>query len=223
MATYDYFSLGHPFANLRSRYALAARRKMFDLFMAWGRPTSRSAVLDLGLTPDTTLEESNCFERWYPFPDQLTGASIEDISALASVFPSVNLIHLQPGPLPFADDQFDLLFCSAVLEHVGTRQQQRNFVREVARVSRKFFLTTPNRWFPLEFHTLLPLIHWLPQPSHQAILRSLGHKFLSQTENLNLLGEADVFEIFDGVAEVRIGRIPLLGLTSNLVVYGERS
>jgi hypothetical protein len=67
------------------------------------------------------------------------------------------------------------------------------------------------------------LIHWLPQPSHQAILRSLGHKFLSQTENLNLLGEEDVYEIFDGVAEVRIGRIPLLGFTSNLVVYGERS
>ena len=24
---------------------------------------------------------------------------------------------------------------------------------------------TPNRWFPIEFHTLLPLVHWLP-PEH---------------------------------------------------------
>ena len=24
------------------------------------------------------------------------------------------------------------------------------------------FVTTPNRWFPLEVHTLLPFVHWLP-------------------------------------------------------------
>ncbi len=34
-------------------------------------------------------------------------------------------------------------------------------------MSRKgLFVTTPNRWFPIEFHTVLPLVHWLPKRQH---------------------------------------------------------
>jgi len=39
---------------------------------------------------------------------------------------------------------------------------------------RGVFLTTPNRWFPVEFHTVLPLVHWLPKPQFRALLRKLG-------------------------------------------------
>ena len=35
-------------------------------------------------------------------------------------------------------------------------------MREAVRVGRRVFLTTPNRWFPVEVHTRLPLVHWLP-------------------------------------------------------------
>lgn len=218
----DYFSLGHPLAKLRSHYALAARKKMFDLFMDQIQPGSEDSVLDLGATPDTSLAESNFFERWYPYPQQLTAASIENISSLAAEFPHIKLAHLTNGLLPFADDQFDILFCSAVLEHVGSRQDQKIFVREALRVSRKFFFSTPNRWFPVEFHTLLPLVHWLPQPAHQAILRGLGHEFLAKTENLNLLSVSDIDKLFEGVWRINIQRISLLGFTSNVVVYGEK-
>jgi hypothetical protein len=44
-------------------------------------------------------------------------------------------------------------------------------VAECARVARKgFCLTTPNRWFPVEFHTQLPLLHWLPKAWFRLIL-----------------------------------------------------
>lgn len=39
---------------------------------------------------------------------------------------------------------------------------------------RGIFLTTPNRSFPVEFHTQLPLVHWLLKPTHRAIFRLLG-------------------------------------------------
>ena len=65
--------------------------------------------------------------------------------------------------LPFADGEFDLGFSNAVVEHVaGGRDGQRRFVHELCRVSRRVFVTTPNRLFPLEVHTLLPFVHWLP-------------------------------------------------------------
>jgi hypothetical protein len=32
------------------------------------------------------------------------------------------------------------------------------------------FVTTPNRWFPLEVHTLLPFVHWLPPGPRRRLL-----------------------------------------------------
>ena len=65
--------------------------------------------------------------------------------------------------LPFADGSFDVVFSNAVIEHVGDIDRQRLFVAEALRVGRRVFLTTPNRWFPIEVHTRLPLVHWLPE------------------------------------------------------------
>jgi hypothetical protein len=73
--------------------------------------------------------------------------------------------------LPFADGEFDLGFSNAVVEHVaGGREGQRSFVHELCRVSRRVFVTTPNRWFPLEVHTLLPFVHWLPAAARGRLL-----------------------------------------------------
>lgn len=216
----DYFSLGHPLARLRSRYALRARKRMLDCFIEALGPLPTENVLDLGVTPDETLEESNFFEALYPYPHRIVAASIEDASNIEKVFRGVRFVQIKQGELPFSDKQFDLLFCSAVLEHVGTRAEQKAFVNEAIRVSKRFMFTTPNRWFPIDFHTLLPLIHWLPQSIHQRLLRITGHNFLAQTSNLNLLGARDIREIFPTNMRVVIRKIKLFGLTSNLVIHG---
>jgi len=119
--------------------------------------------------------------------------------------------------LPFADGAFNVVVFFAVLEHVGDREAQRTFVRELLRVGRKLYLTTPNRGFPLELHTFLPLLHWLPQRSHQSVLRAIGLHFWSKTENLNLLGEDDLRDLFPHDAPVRIIKHKLFGMTSNLI------
>lgn len=75
-----------------------------------------------------------------------------------------------PGPfvqadacvgLPFADHEFDLVYCSSVIEHVAPAARAR-FVAELRRVGRGLFLQTPAYSFPLEPHSLLPAAHWLP-------------------------------------------------------------
>ena len=64
---------------------------------------------------------------------------------------------------PFGDGTFELGFSNAVVEHVaGGREGQRRFVHELCRVARRVFVTTPNRCFPLEVHSLVPFAHWLP-------------------------------------------------------------
>ena len=72
-------------------------------------------------------------------------------------------VQSDPGDrLPFDDGEFDLAVSFAVLEHVGSTAQQRRFIGELARVAPAFIAYTPYRYFPVEMHTLLPLLHWLP-------------------------------------------------------------
>ncbi len=75
-----------------------------------------------------------------------------------------------PGPfvqadaadgLPFADDQFDLVYCSSVIEHVPPARRAA-FADELRRVGRGFYVQTPAYSFPIEPHALLPFAHWLP-------------------------------------------------------------
>jgi hypothetical protein len=75
--------------------------------------------------------------------------------------------------LPFADQSFDIVFSNSVIEHVGTREDQRAFAREVARVGVHYWVQTPNRWFPVELHLLTPFIHYLPRRWQAALARRL--------------------------------------------------
>ena len=195
---------------------------MFDFFMSVMQPTPGTRVLDLGVTPDRTLAESNYFEQAYPFKSSITAASIEDATFLETAYPGLKFVQIKGGDLPFPDDYFDVVYSSAVIEHVGDRRAQQHFVSEILRISKRFFITTPNRQYPLEFHTVLPLVHWFPQPVHQKILRALGKDFWSHTENLNLLTPGSLRALFQPCSSLDIYKYRLLGLPSNLVAYGEK-
>jgi SAM-dependent methyltransferase len=98
---------------------------------------------------------------------------------LLTVRPQVTIVNLpramEPGEaglpwvfadgrrLPFRDASFDVVFSNSVIEHVGDPLRQEQFAREVARVGVRYFVQTPNRWFPVEHHLLTPLIHFLPR------------------------------------------------------------
>ena len=53
-------------------------------------------------------------------------------------------------------------------------------------------LTTPNRWFPVEFHRVLPVSHWLPKKAFRALTLASGHNFFVEESNLNLLSVNEV-------------------------------
>ena len=67
--------------------------------------------------------------------------------------------------LPFGEGEFDVYFSNAVIEHVGGPGAAARSSDEALRVGRRVFVTDllQRRWFPLELHTRLPLVHWLPE------------------------------------------------------------
>jgi SAM-dependent methyltransferase len=112
--------------------------------------------------------------------------------------------------LPFEDGAFDVVFSNAVIEHVGGREQQRQLVSEALRVGRRVFITTPNRRFPVEVHTRLPFVHWLPDRIAHRIYRSVGRSFAT---DLELLSKDRLASLFPG----RV-RVVNLGLTLVAIV-----
>jgi len=103
---------------------------------------------------------------------------------------------------------------------------QARFIAELHRVSRRAVcLTTPNRWFPVEVHTSVPLLHWLPAGAYRAILGSTRLKFFADEANLNLLSAGDLRKMCDRLAIVgaSVKGVRLLGWTSNLLLFVDKT
>jgi SAM-dependent methyltransferase len=184
------------------------------------KPTAATTVLDVGVTSDSSHPESNYFEKLYPYPNRITCVGTEDGSHLMREYPGLHYLPVVSGePLPFNTRQFDIVFSNAVLEHVGSRQAQARFVAELRRVSKAFFITTPNRWFPFEHHTGLPFLHYLPPSIFRALIRNTRYRYWADEANLNILTGSDIAKLFPG-AGTRIEIVRVLGIGSNLVVYG---
>lgn len=214
----DYFSYDNPFIKVKTYFSCKARKKMYLRFEQALHPEREDEVLDLGVTPDTSLKDSNFFEKLYPYKDKITIASIEDCEFLVKKYGLKCFARNKPKePLPFQDGQFDILFCSAVLEHVGTREDQKFFLQECMRISKKIFITTPNRYFPIEMHTFLPFLHWLPWNIFQKIVRKIKGEFWADINNLNLVSKRDITNMF-GENVFSIFYVKTLGWNSNLVI-----
>lgn len=209
---YKYTSSG-----LASLASSKIRRKIFDLFMETMEPTDNSLILDVGVTPNNERPESNFFENLYPYKNRITAVSIEDASNLEKLYPGLRFVMIKDGRLPFNDNEFDVAFSNAVLEHVGSRAQQRRFIAEMIRVSRKCFIAVPDRIFPIEHHTALPLIHYFPQELHRRLLRILGKELYASEERLNLLTKGIFKSLFPSNVKLKIMRTRLLLIPSNII------
>jgi hypothetical protein len=126
---------------------------------------------------------------------------------------------------PFADASFDLVVSNSVIEHVGTAEDQAAMARAVRRVGRGYYVQTPNRWFPVDPHYLVPLVHLLPRGGRVALLQRFNLGWLArareraeaerQVDTIRLLTAGELQSLFpDG----RLWRERIAGLTKSLIV-----
>src|ERR1700681_1539429 len=145
------YNLALP-GSLPVRIGAYQRRRMYERFLVDAKVTDTDRILDVGATADQTYDSSNYLEKLHPHKSAITAVGTDDAAFLQRLHPGMRFIQANGRQLPFRDFEFDIVHSSAVLEHVGSRDDQIDFVLECCRVARKaVFFTTPNRWFPVEF------------------------------------------------------------------------
>jgi SAM-dependent methyltransferase len=180
-----------PLARIASPLAARARRRRHERFFALAGVAADTRILDLGcgalglraLEPELDITGVDLVEHpGYPGPFVRADAA---------------------SGLPFADDEFDLVYCSSVIEHV-LPDRRAAFAAELRRVGRSWFVQTPARSFPIEPHSLLPGAHWLPLSLRKPYWR-LGAA--AEWERIELLSRRELEALFGPALPERVGQL----------------
>jgi len=204
--------------SLAYRISAFNRQRKWDKFVELVRPTATLKILDVGYTDHEYTSTDNFLEKHYPFPEQITALGIEEPREFQQNYPQVTVVHYDGVDFPFADGEFDVCWSNAVIEHVGSRASQVKLAAEMRRVAKCGFITTPNRFFPIEVHTRTPLLHYLPKPWFDRYLRATRQDWAAG-DYMNLLSESALRSILAeaGVVEPTIMRNRLFGFTVDFV------
>jgi len=178
-----------PLARIAAPFASRARMERHERFFAPVALEPGARVLDVGcgrlglraLEPGLDITGVDLIDR-PDYPGRFVRADASE-------------------ELPFATDEFDLVYCSSVIEHVPPVRRAR-FAAEVRRVGRGWLVQTPAFSFPIEPHALLPLAHWLPAPLRSRYWR-LGAA--GDWEEISLLRRAEFEELFGPAMPERFG------------------
>lgn len=184
-------------------------------------------VLDIGSTKDNDVRSSNFFARVLSTKCAVTLFSDQAIDIERDLDFSVeNALIGDASRIGSETGTFDLVLSSATIEHVGPFQNQSRMISGcIDAANRYVVVTTPNRWHPIEFHTRLPLIHWLPKPAHRFLLKHIGFPFFADENNLNLLDRRALRKLVsmnaNRIKECRFVTVRLFGFVSNIVLILE--
>ena len=118
----------------------------------------------------------------------------------------------------------DLVISNATIEHVGGELKQKKMLENIIKLTKKIFIiTTPNRFYPIEVHTKIPLLHWFPKPIYRKILKIIGLPFYANEENLNLVGIRELKEMLNNQKiTYEIKFIKLMFFKSNIIIIGKK-
>ena len=214
------------FYRLIKKIILDAREKFFGHFKNLTEYDDNKSLLDIGTTPSLDSEQNVILEKTKNNKN-ITCLSDQDCSILEKKYPNIKNFIVGDGTnTNFKDRSFDIVHSNATIEHVGSYNDQISFIKEASRISKNHvFIQTPNRFYPIDFHTNLPLIHWLPKKIHRKILKFIGLNFYSMEENLNLLSESNLIDICKklDIKNFKIIKHKLLFMTSNLILVITKS
>ena len=217
--------------KIAGHYSTRARAKRAKLLTEHIMVRPEDRVLDLG------GGTGNHFHSIFPDHRKVVIADVlEDDLKLAREKYGYDTVRLPDDNerLPFGDKEFDVVFCSSVLEHVTGpkdevewtkdgahfeavgRKHQSAFAIEIRRIAKRYYVQTPYRYFIIESHSWLPgVIVFLPRPVLVHLLRFMNKFWPKQTSpDWRLLTMGEFSQMFP---DATIEREKSLGFVKSLM------
>jgi len=216
--------------NQRSdSWATTLRKQRFALFKSLIEETIKSTD-SLQESPLRILDVGGKPSIWHQsgFLSEFTNVEITllNIAPIPVFDPRLKTLIGDARNINFADHEFDVVFSNSVIEHVGNYDDQVRMAKEVMRVGKRFFIQTPNLYFPIEPHFLFPFFQFLPLsvkvllinhfrlgwvgpiPDKQEAIKTVSEiRLLSKQEFAQLFPQANIFEE------------KIFGLTKSFIAY----
>lgn len=168
--------------GLFQKYSAISRKRKHELFFSTFAPTQDTIILDVGAEANPKENQSLHLIDTYPWKHNIHALNLLDqhIQFIKNHYPEINAFVGDACDLPWPDKHFDIVYSNAVIEHVGNYDKQQKMAREIMRVGKSWFVTTPNRWYPFEFHRRLPLITWLPGDAYLWISKLIAYNHVKK-------------------------------------------
>lgn len=210
-------------ADTRNPNSLASklRRKRFaifkDLLASVPRPLR---ILDVGGT-EAYWRDSEVLD------DPAIGVTLLNVDFPTQDSSRVTHVKGDARALPFEAGTFDIVYSNSVIEHVGGFAEQQRMSREIRRVGSRYFVQTPNYYFPIEPHFLVPGFQFLPVSTRARMLASFDLGWSTRepdlaaardiVDSVKLLKRGEFAALFPGAT---IYDERYLGLTKSFIAYG---
>ncbi|WP_309082656.1 SAM-dependent methyltransferase [Chelativorans sp.] len=130
----------------------------------------------------------------------------------------------------FAGEQFDLVHSNSVIEHVGGWDRMQQFAANTKRLSKRYYVQTPNYWFPYEPHFRFPGFQYLPARLRTSLVQRYSLGFFPRiddaeearhiVEHHTLISTRQMRALF---ADSKISHEKIFGINKSIIaVRGDR-
>lgn len=207
--------------SFTDKIVIKKRQEMVAIINDYIKKYKLKNVLDIGTTNDKIFKSSNYVLKNLKNLNNYKSISNQKIYDFTFKDTLLKSITSNLDKNIIKKFKSDLVLSVATIEHVGSFENQIKMIANIKKLTSKvLIISTPNRYHPMEFHTKLPLLHWLPKKYHRKILNILGLGFFSKESNLNLLSENDLKTILKklNIKDYLIKKIMLFGFVSNFII-----
>lgn len=223
----------NPISKIVWKFSAQARKKRAQLFRQYFSINENTKILDLGSENGTNIFNVLQNTSYNPANVYIADISQNAVEEGKRNYGFNAVLIDESGKLPFEDKFFDIVYCSSVIEHVTvvksdvwtwkdgkefsaeSFKHQKLFADEIIRLGKKYFVQTPSKNFPVESHTWLPLVGYLPRKHFLPILKLSNRFWVKQAEpDFNLLNKDDMKRLFP---DAEIVKEKKYGLTKSIM------
>lgn len=129
----------------------------------------------------------------------------------------------------FRGESFDLVHSNSVIEHVGWWPDMEAFADNTRRLAPRYYVQTPNYWFPYEPHFRFPGFQYLPEMARRRLIMRWSLGFFSRIDTFaeakdiidhhRLLSTRQMRRLFP---DAEVSHEKILGMNKSVIAVRDR-